>query len=376
MNIGIICEYNPFHYGHIYHLEKIKDLYPDSNIILVMSGNITQRGEISLINKWDKALLALKYGVNLVVELPSIFCQSADIFAKGAISILNELNVDKIVFGSELNDKDILIKLAQAQLSDNYELLIQKYLKENSYPKACNLALKEMTNLEINTPNDLLGLSYTKEIIKNNYNIDIVTIKRTNDYHSKKLLKISSATSIREALKNNIDISSYVPKEAKNKINKSLRLENYFSLLKYKILSSDDLTIYNDVNDNLANRIKKNIINSENLEDLIFKIKTKKYTYNRIKRILLFILLDFKKVDNEPTVKYIRILGFDSKGKSYLKKIKDNTSLPIITNYSNSNGLLKFEDKINSILSLVLDEAEQSEFINRDLKEIVRKIDC
>lgn len=376
MNIGIICEYNPFHFGHIYHLDKIKESYPDSNIILVMSGNITQRGEISLINKWDKALLALKYGVNLVVELPSIFCQSADIFAKGAISVLNELKVDKIVFGSELNDKDILIKLANAQLSDNYEALVQKYSKENSYPTACNLALKKLTDLEINTPNDLLGLSYTKEILKNNYQIDIVTIKRTNDYHSKNLHKISSATSIREALKNDIDISLYVPKEVMESIDKRFQLENYFPFLKYKILSSDDLTIYNDINDNLANRIKKSIINSQSLEELISTIKTKKYTYNRIKRILLFILIDFKKIDNDLILKYIRVLGFDKKGKDYLKKIKHITKLPIITNYSNSNGLLNFEDKINNILSLVLNKDEQKEFVTKDLKAIVRKIDC
>ena len=103
--IGIICEYNPFHNGHLYHINKIKEMFPDSIIILVMSGNFTQLGEISLINKWDKTEIALTYGVNVVVELPFVFAtQSADIFAKASIEILSTLNVDTIVFGSETND--------------------------------------------------------------------------------------------------------------------------------------------------------------------------------------------------------------------------------------------------------------------------------
>ena len=107
--IGIICEYNPFHNGHIHHIKKIKELYPKSIIILVMSGNFTQRGDISIINKWDKTSIALNNNIDLVIELPFVFAtQGADIFAKGAIEILNEMKVDKIIFGSECNNINIL----------------------------------------------------------------------------------------------------------------------------------------------------------------------------------------------------------------------------------------------------------------------------
>ena len=164
MNIGIICEYNPFHYGHLYHVNKIKEMYPDSNIILVMSGWITERGDLSLIDKFKKSEIALSYGVNLVVELPFKYIQSADYFAKGAISILNKLNCDVIVFGSESNNVDNLINLANIQLNNKkYDKLVKDYLKEGiNYPTAMSKALKTISGNTVDTPNDILGLSYVK----------------------------------------------------------------------------------------------------------------------------------------------------------------------------------------------------------------------
>ena len=375
MVIGIICEYNPFHNGHIYHINKIKEKYPNSTIILVMSGSITQRGEISLINKWDKTSIALKYGIDLIVELPFVFAsQSADIFAKGAVETLNHLHVQKIIFGSECNNPDLLIKLAKIQLSEEYNNILKKYIDIYSYPKACGIALKEISNIDINTPNDLLGLSYTKEIIKNNYNIEIETIKRTNDYHNKNLEKIASATSIRKAIEDNVNIDLYVPKETLNHINPKFTLKSYYHFLKYKILSTDDLSIYNDIDEKLSTRIKKAIIKAENLEDLILIIKSKNYTYNRIKRILVYILVDFKKIDNTKEIKYIRILGFNNYGKIYLNKLKKDINIPIITNYSNSNGLIDQDIKIDNILSLILPLDEKNK-LNKEIKEVIRKID-
>ena len=214
MIIGIICEYNPFTYGHLYHLNKIKELYPDSTIILVMSGNITQRGDLSILDKWDKTDISLYYGIDLVIELPFIYaCNSSDIFTKGSIKILNELKVNKIIFGSELNDINILKKLANVQFNNNYNNLVKEYLNKGlNYPTSCGKALYDITGININKPNDILGLCYIKEILINNYNIEPISIKRTNDYHSLNLdNEITSATSIRNALKKNEDISKYVP---------------------------------------------------------------------------------------------------------------------------------------------------------------------
>ena len=155
MNIGIVVEYNPFHYGHLYQIKKIKEMYPNSNIIVVMSGWITERGDLSMIDKFDKAKIALHYGVDLVAEIPFKFIQSSDYFAKGAIGILNKLGCNKIVFGSESDDVDKLFNLAKVQLNDkNYDVLVKKYLDEGiNYPTAMSNALKSICKDTINTRN-------------------------------------------------------------------------------------------------------------------------------------------------------------------------------------------------------------------------------
>lgn len=285
------------------------------------------------------------------------------------MEILNELKVDKIIFGSECNDINTLTKLAKIQLSSKYNDLVKNYLNEYNYPTAMSLALKELTNLEINSPNDILGLCYIKEILKNNYNIQAETIKRTNDYNNKKLEEIASATSIREAIRNNVDINNHVPKETIKHINKNLFLDNYFDLIKYKILSTDDLTYIHSIDDKIAPRLKNAIINSNNLDELIKNIKVKKYSFNRIKRILTYILLDYKKEEHN-NINYIRILGFNKKGKNYLSKTKKTINLKIITNYSNSNHLIDMDIKIKNILSL-----KTNETLNNETKEVIKQID-
>ena len=364
--IGIICEYNPFHNGHLFHINAIKKLYPNSIIVLVMSGNFLQRGDVSLINKWDKTKIALSFGINLVVELPFHFSsQSADIFAYGAMKILNELKVDKIVFGSECNDIKLLNSLADIQLNNNeYNEKIKEYLDKGvNYPTALSRALKDITNKTVTTPNDILGLSYIKEIKKNNHKITPVSIKRKNNYHSKILNdRMSSATSIREAIKNYIDISSYVPNITMQYINKDLSIDNYFPLLKYKIISEiDNIDRYQTVDEGIENRIKKVIYNCENMEDLIKKIKTKRYTYNKIKRMLTHILCGFTKEEAKKYQDkiYIRILGFDETGKLYLNQIKKEITIPVISNYSSSKGLLNLEFRVNAIYASVLKEEQQ-----------------
>ena len=184
--IGVIAEYNPFHLGHLYQIQKIRELYPDSVIIAIVSTNFTERGEISLLNKWDKAKICLEYGIDLVVELPTLYAiQSADIFAYGALKILNSFHIDTLVFGTESDNVRELWELANTQINNQeYDLLVKNYLNEGiNYPTATSKALFRLTNIKIDKPNDLLALSYIKEIIKNNYAITPVSIKRTNDYH-------------------------------------------------------------------------------------------------------------------------------------------------------------------------------------------------
>ncbi len=364
--IGIICEYNPFHNGHIYHLEKIKEMYNDSLIILVMSSSFTERGELSILNKWEKAEIALKYGVDLVIELPFEFAsQSADVFARGAVTLLKKLQVDTIVFGSESNNRDELIKIANLQLNNkDYDNKVKEYLdKGENYPSSMAHAIKDMGLNEIKLPNDILGLSYTKEIIKQNANIEVVTIKRTNDYHNKELNNsIVSASAIRNNL-NNKDIINYVPSITYNYLKEKVVNNNYFLLLKYKIISEQEgISKYQTVDEGIHNRILKYIEEVNSMEELILKIKTKRYTYNKLNRMFTHILCGFTKEEAKNIeIKYIRVLGFSNLGLSHLNKIKKSSSIPIITNLKKEySSLLSLELRVDKIYNLITNDKNNS----------------
>lgn len=371
--VGIICEYNPFHNGHIYHLQKIKEMYPESLIVLVMSSSFTQRGEISILNKWEKTEIALNYGIDLVVELPFVYAtQGADIFSYGAIKLLKELKVDTIVFGSESNNPSELIDIANIQLCNkDYNKLVKSYLdKGNNYPTALSLAIQDIYQKTINLPNDLLGLAYTKEIIKQKANIEIVPIQRTNDFHNKELNdSIASASAIRNNL-NNSDISKYVPTLSYSYLQAKKPNNNYFSFLKYKILSEQEqISKYQTVDEGIHNRILKYIDKVNSIDELIEKIKTKRYTYNKLNRMFTHILCGFTKEEaRQIEINYIRVLGFSKKGISHLNKIKKDTGIPIITNLKKEyEYLLKTEIKIDKIYSFITND-KTNDYLRKPIK--------
>lgn len=375
-SVGIICEYNPFHYGHIYHLEQVKKRYPDHAIILIMSGNFLQRGDTSLINKWDKTRIALDYGVDLVVELPFPFAtQSADIFAAGSIGLLKELHVDKLVFGSECNDIEKFKTLAEIQLHHElYDEQVRNYLDQGeNYPTALSKALFNITGYTIDTPNDILGLSYVREIIKQKANIEPVCIKRTNDYHSKTMNeKISSASSIREALRKKQDISAFVPKETMHYLKPYHMIEHYYPFLKFKILTEvNDLDMYQSVDEGMDVRLKKFILMSNSYQELVENLKMKRYTYQKIHRMLLHILCNFTKdeASDMKKLKYIRVLGFSSRGQLYLKTYKKKIDLPILTNFTKMNDMLALEFRATCVYASILDEADKQRLIEAEYKQ-------
>ncbi len=327
--IGIICEYNPFHNGHAYHINKIKEMYPDSLIVLVLNGYFLERGEISIISKEDKTKIALENNVDLVVELPFVFgSESADTFAEASTIILNYLNVNKLIFGSECNDIKLLRSIAEKQLDGSFSEKIKEALKEGvNYPTALNKSI----GVSINTPNDLLAVSYIKSIIKNKLKIEAISIQRTSDYHdTTSNNEIISATNIRTKIKEGTDISNYTNYASYFKeINEDL----LFKLIKTKIITDKDLNKYLTVDEGIENKLIKEINKSKDYEDFIFKIKSKRYTYNRIKRMLIHILIGLTKEDRKNMfVKYIKVLGFNSKGQKYLKSL--NPSLPITSKIS------------------------------------------
>ncbi len=330
--IGIICEYNPFHNGHIYHLKKIKEMYPHSLIILVMSGYFTQRGEISLLTKEQKAKIALNNNIDIVIELPTLLTvQSADIFAKNALYLLNKLKVNKIIFGSECNDVKKLENIVDIELNDpEYNNRIKKYLAEGyNYPTSMSKALNTKS---ITTPNDLLGISYIKEIKKNNYDIKYETIKRTSNFHdlsSNDL--IISASNIRSKLIDKKDIKPYLPSESLNNL-VTINQDIFFTLLKYNIITNSNLANNLIVDEGIHNKLIKCVNKASSLTELTDLIKSKRYTYNRINRMYIHILLNILKSDIT-TIDYLKILGFNTQGKKYLNKLKKELDISLIPNY-------------------------------------------
>ena len=353
--VGIVAEYNPFHYGQLYQKRKVKEMYPDSIIIAIVSTNYTQRGGFSLINKWDKTRICLNYGIDMVVELPTLYTtQGADMFAYGAVSILNMLHIDTLVFGMECDDVEYLIKAAKTQINNSkYDELVQKYLLTGvNYPTALGNALKEMIGYTTDKPNDLLAISYIKEIIKNNYKIVPVGIKRTNDYHGKEIKSsIVNASLIRDMLDKNMDVSKYVPIETYKCLNMK-NFDNGYLLLKYNISNNENrLYEYLTVDEGIENRILKYYKDCDNWCALVNLIKTRRYTYNKVNRMLMHILLNIKKIDNDKEI-YLRVLGFNDIGRNYLKQIKKDIDV-IKTCKQGINKALDIEINATYIYSLV-----------------------
>lgn len=373
--IGLIAEYNPFHNGHLYQINKIKEKYPVSIIIAVVSSSFTQRGDVSIIDKWTKTQIALDNNIDLVVELPFVYAtQSSDIFAKGAIEILKRLNIDTLVFGTESTSLDQISTVADLELyNPEYNNLVKQYLKEGiNYPTATNKAILALNGRKISTPNDLLALSYIKEIKKQNLHITSVNIVRTSIYHSLSSEgNISSATAIRHKNLKNEKIDNLIP-YSPNLI-KKISMNNYYPYLKYKILSEGiEIKKYNTLEEGIENKITKEIINANTYEELITKIKTKRYTYNKISRMLLHILTNFTKEEAQNIkIDYIRILGFNKNGQKYLNKIKKEVKLPLITGYQkNISKTLDIELRVSKIYSL----SNESNLIKKeyDKKPIIK----
>ena len=366
--IGIVAEYNPFHNGHLYQIQEVKKKYPDYAIVVVMSGHFTQRGEVSVIDKWKRCRSALLNGVDLVVELPFPFAtQSADFFAYGAITILEKLHCEKVVFGSENDCLDDLFLIAKTQLeNEEFDPLVKYYSKQGkNYPTALSCALEDITGKRIDTPNDLLGVSYIKTILKEEYHIQPEIIQRVNNYHDKELsTTFSSATSIREALAQDVSIQGQVPDNTLCFYHHLHFIQDYFHILKYKILTEYDLSIYQTVEEGIDKLLKKEIGKVSSYEEFIQKVKSKRYTYNKISRMLLHILCNFTKEKALlfKDIRYIRILGFNDLGRKYLNSIKKKVDIPIISKIlREKDPMLTYELELTQIYDLMQGDCQGME---------------
>ena len=375
---GLIVEYNPFHNGHLYHLTKSIQQSNADVLIVVMSGHFTQRGEPTIINKWERAKMALLNGADLVIELPYVYsCQSADLFAKGAVSILTHLHVNELIFGSESGNIDELIHLDALTQRDDFKKLLHQQLKKGlSLPKASAVTFDQFKlNQSLATsPNNTLGLYYLKAIRELHSPIKAGTITRIHsDYRdlSPTHQTISSATSIRNLREQGQSIEAFVPANVAQLLEKHYDLtktyltwETYFPFLKQKILTltPKGLVTIHDIEEGIENRLYKAMLKSSTFEEFMAQVKTKCYTRTRIQRMCANILTQTEKKwvhDLQLTngVPYLRLLGATANGKRYLKTIKKDLSIPLYSKFeSKGHPILKHEQAVTAAYSAVLPE--------------------
>ncbi len=382
--LGIIAEYNPFHNGHLYHLKESKKATGAEYTVAIISGNFTQRGSTSIIDKWKKTEMALQNGVDLIIELPVLYSiSSSENFAEGSIKILNSLGIiDFLSFGSETSNIKILNNFANILYDEpkEYKKILSNYLDTGlSFPKARENALLEYiknfedvnTNFDnyqniLSSPNNILGIEYLKALKKYKSSIKPVCIKRSiADYNSSDIsinTSIASATAIRELIKNkNFNtIKTVIPEKSysilADCINSGCIIPDLNCFEKEIIyvlrkMSIKEIANLPDVSEGLEFLIKKTVNSCNTLTELLNTIKSKRYTITRLQRILLYALLDISKKDmklsKEVDSPYIRVLGFNDNGKKLISKIMDkNPNQPLITSVkkfvdNNSNTSLQ-----------------------------------
>lgn len=371
--LGVIVEYNPFHNGHMYHLMKAREIVNPDYTIAVMSGNFVQRGEPAIIDKFSRAEIALEMGIDVVFELPFLYSiQDANGFAYGSVGVLDRTNVvTDVVFGSESADIDTLKIISNTLFNqpEEYQKNLKKYLKEGySFPNARKNALidyfesKKLLNKEqiliIEKSNDILGLEYLVALQKFNSKIKPHTIKRQGArYNDEKFLgEFSSATAIRklwrerkyDLIKAAVPEITFEIMQREEKLGKApIFLDDFeLSFLSYlRTLSRDDLKKYYGVTEGLEQRIIEAAKRNNTLDGLYHTIKSKRFTYTRIKRTLLniyFGITDFLIEEiNKFGPQYLRVLGFTERGRELLAKMKNKVEYPVMTTPSNYISIIK-----------------------------------
>lgn len=374
--LGIIVEYNPFHNGHRYHIQKAKEITQCDYTIAVMSSSFVQRGEPAIIDKWTRSHIAIEFGVDLVIELPFVYaCQSADYFAKGAIDLLHAIGVTDICFGSEDGHIETFIDVAQAIFhhQNQYDDIVKSAMKKGlRYPDACNQALKHIMGKEIRTPNDLLGLSYVKEIITHHYAMKPHCFKRTNNYHGLDLGHIASATAIRQAIFQHLEFQDSLP-HFELYLQEHYCLDDFYPYLCYRLLTiqKNDLQKIHLVDEGLENVLIQQIQDCHSMSEFIDALSSKRYTKPRIQRMLIHILMNNTKdsIQEAMNIDYLRILAMNNHGRQYLALIKKTCPYTIVTNLSRyHHPALNIEVKATKLLSLL--SWEQTNLIKKEYSHI------
>ena len=372
--LGIIAEYNPFHNGHLYHLIESKKITNSDFSIAVMSGNFTQRGDISIVDKWSKAQMAIENGIDLVIELPTVYAiSSAENFASGAIKILDSLGiVDFVAFGSECSDISILQQVTDVLANEppEYKTLLSHELDKGvSFPKARERALmmylndvRRFANV-LSSSNNILGIEYLKALKRQKSIIQPITIKREgNNYNDNTIptdSQFASATSLRKlcATHHSDILQSFMPEASYNILNNAMENGNIVKdisereiIYVLRKMSIEEIANLPDVSEGLEFAIKSAVNQCNTVSELLSIINTKRYTQTRLQRIFLYAILGITKKDmqlSKVTKPYVRILGFNDKGRELISEIsKINKKLTMISSVkkfmdSNPNKNLK-----------------------------------
>ena len=394
--VGVIVEYNPFHNGHKFHLEQTKQLTNADCVVAVMSGYFLQRGEPALVSKWARTKMALAAGVDIVIELPYVVStQKAEHFASGAISILDAIQCDAICFGSEngeINDFEQALDFMNRH-EETFTFYLHKALKDGvSYPRAASIAYRLLNGdnqfLDLSKPNNILGFHYVKAIHDQKSRMKAYTIKRVHaDYHDEDFSSktIASATSIRKAIFSNQEdtqlVYKFIPSTTSEFLNEYMeeynqfhQWEDYFQLLKYKLVTSTPETLRQiyEVEEGIENRLLAHIKKANTFKEFMEYIKTKRYTWTRLQRICLHILTnttkkEMKALEGKNFSTYIRLLGMTNNGQEYLRVVKKKLPVPLISNISGTTKkILDTDIKAASVYAMSLEEPLRSKFIHEE----------
>ncbi len=349
--LGIICEYNPFHLGHKYQIETAKKLCGADFVVAIMSGNYVQRGDIAVFDKQTRAKAALKNGIDLVIELPTVMSLcSAERFAHCGVTILDALNANFISFGTETLDIMAISEIAYILAEEpwEYKESLAKHLKSGvSYATARNNALSELLSFSddvVSMPNNILAIEYLKAKYKLDSKIDAVPVyRRGGGYNSDSLDgEFISATAARKLISDGSPLDGFVPDNTLS-VYENAKIHDIKNMEKAIIasickMSADELKYVADVSEGLENKIKKAALISSSFDELCDNIKSKRYAHSRIRRILLHAFLGIKKIDLVPP-QYIKILDFNKNGQELLNKIKQETKLPLAKNFNHIKAL-------------------------------------
>lgn len=354
--VSIIAEYNPFHLGHQYQLEQMKQRTSADALVVLMSGNVVQRGEFAVIDKWQRAEVALEYGADLVLELPLLASlQAADYFAYWAVKTLELLGSDQLVFGTESATYEALNSYVD-WLVENEEAIdrsVKTYLNDGySYAASYQSALEAIDNssekakLLTDSPNHLLGIQYIKALKQLNSKMDVITISRIK--HNENMQEVLSGSQIRELNRQQLVTEDTVPKRTFQKLvsHPNVQLADYYDLLKYQVQSqsAERLTQYQGINYGVEHYIYQQILETSNFESLIDALTSKRWTKASIQRKLMMILLNITNKEWQESIDLnneeltIRVLGYTDVGRKVLKMKRNQTGLKLFSNLTQDNA--------------------------------------